>query len=298
MKAVLVLLLFSGCAFKMTGPDEMRGKNFAIIQVENRKIKISLPEDSREVRQGKLYAGDRTIRAYWTQGWNRSMYLFRLNAVAGHAYVVRNEVVQTQWRKGANLWVEDLNTKAPVGEILESFMEPTTERTPPYDSSTFFSWPIPRNEGWFVIERSVDRLQLDKDGPDKDKYSIFIAAYGMPGYKEGSDLAEDLKQAHENYKPVDQFETLPRTYDVEPYKVKGVACARVHQTGDAWVHLAVTYGYTPEGPTDRETFRYICIIPGTRDHVVSLDYSHEAAPGQHDATLEAKSEAYFSRLKF
>jgi hypothetical protein len=146
-----------------------------------------------------------------------------------------------------------------------------------------YSFMPPSQTGWFIADRTPDRIALAKLGRvEGQTYLVEGSVLALDELSEPARLAGFVKDMHERDLPRPRFRV--RGHDVTDIRIAGARCALSHivaedrdpETGSNVVTAMLV-----------ETVGTVCVHPADARVGISLTYSHRSFPEDRDRGFEA-----------
>jgi len=304
----LILLLLGlvacGCAppSARKNVDGLATDQYSIIRSENNNVTIRLIDGERSVGfltflfygkwagEASLDPGEHKFNIAYEDGHKKSLYLFKLSMLSGHAYIIKHQIVNN----GISLWLEDQGTKEVVGKIIASTNEPITNRNFILDHSDYFTFTAPQGEGWIVAYRNKYQTALAKEGLNTDEtYAINIILFELPNFSSKEEFVNYVRTGRERDTNSNRFKIINNELDSLSGEDK--YCVSYHTISE---DKEAVKRSSNNDPMLLEMVGNICRLPQNKNMAITNDYSHRYYPNHQDVQLKDKASKAFQSLKF
>ncbi|UCD67485.1 MAG: hypothetical protein JSW48_11665 [Betaproteobacteria bacterium] len=157
-----------------------------------------------------------------------------------------------------------------------------------------YSFMPPAETGWFIADRSANRVAVAKVGKvEGQTYLIEGAHLALDGLAERSRLTDFVEKRDKRNLPPPRFRL--RDYDVSELDIAGAQCA---------LSRIVAEDREPETGTNVltsmlvETIGTVCIHPSNSDLAITLTLSHRSFPEDQDRAFKAYAQNLLQTQQF
>jgi hypothetical protein len=301
-----ILMLFgayTGCAF---APQPPKGSPaFATWSCEDSHVSVAFVDGKKTsgfwrlfmtdswARNGELTPGMHTLEPFY-QGAFRSRYTFKLNAEAGHYYILKSKIYTTGKREAARIWIDDLSNSKTVGELLISENEPVVPEVPRLEQSALYKWSPPQADHWLIFYRNDQQTILGKDGDYVDEtFVVEITPLVLPTFASETDFIAMYKKGIAEEPNDGRFLNLEDTF--EPIHGPGDMCIYLHHVAED--HAAKKQSLLNKEPMILENHVYACRLPGNKNLGISFTCSHRYYRGHQSPSFQNLARGYFAKLE-
>ncbi len=157
-----------------------------------------------------------------------------------------------------------------------------------------YSFMPPSETGWFIAERSANRIAIIKFGKvEGQTYLVEAAHLNLDAPAEPSRLTDFVAKRDKRSLPPPRFRL--REYDVSQVWIAGAQCAQSR---------IVAEDRDPETGTNVltamlvETIGTVCIHPGNASLAITLTVSHRSFPEDQDRAFKAYAQSLLQTQQF
>ncbi len=157
-----------------------------------------------------------------------------------------------------------------------------------------YSFLPPDESGWFIANRSVNRITLGKAGRvEGQSYVIEGSHLPLGKVSNPTQLTELIAEINKRDLPTPRFRV--RQFDASEMSIDGASCVMTHllvedrepDTGTNVVTAMLV-----------ESMGSVCIHPGSKDLGIVLTFSHRSFPEDRDRGFEAYAQSVLLTQKF
>ena len=312
IKSLQILLLISTCLSLwgcvkpdviLTNGAQLANYQVSIIQTDNKRVSIISidDEDSLDMMEtllyddkwvGKLYIkpGTRYIKVAYDDGHRQAQYVYFLNALPAHTYIVKNLIVENS----ISIWLEDSTSTAHIGKVVSSTNEPILDKSMRLDHSQYFVYIPPQEGSWIITSRNARQTSLARKGNRIDEtYAINIQLIELPVINTEKDFINYIKNDH--IPKIDSSALKLVKDEVYAYKARADYCLQYrYETAETRAIRQSSY----DRSLVAEAAGFVCRHPAHKNLAINIDYAHRFYAGHNDEQLLQKTTNAFNNLLF